>query len=164
MAMIAVMLTGCAPTPTPTPTPTAPFASEEEAFAAAEETYRAYTDATNRTDLDDPKTFAPVYDWLVGEALTAAIENYGEFHAAKITRTGASTFDTFDPTKYSPTRITVRLCLDVSNVELFDATGASAVPVDRPPRRPIEVEFVPAGTPTTLAISSTIPTSEHPCD
>ncbi len=44
------------------------FASEEEAFAAAEETYRAYVDALNQVDLSDPETFEAVYAWTTGDA------------------------------------------------------------------------------------------------
>ncbi|HOQ22628.1 MAG TPA: hypothetical protein PLN62_09415, partial [Microbacterium sp.] len=60
-ALLALALvTGCAPEPAPTPTPTG-FASDDEAFAAAEATYRAYVDALNAVDLSDPATFEPVY-------------------------------------------------------------------------------------------------------
>ena len=68
-ALLALALvTGCAPEPAPTPTPTG-FASDDEAFAAAEATYRAYVDALNAVDLSDPATFEPVYANLSGQAL-----------------------------------------------------------------------------------------------
>ena len=44
------------------------FATEEEAFAAAEETYREYVDALNQVDLSDPETFEAVYAWTTGDA------------------------------------------------------------------------------------------------
>lgn len=66
-AVLAVVLvSGCTPTPEPTPTPTG-FANEEEAFRAAEETYRAYVDALNEVDLADPATFEPLFVWTTGE-------------------------------------------------------------------------------------------------
>ncbi len=66
---LAVTLGATACQPEPTPTPTGPaFASEDEAFAAAEETYRAYVDALNQVDLSDPETFEAVYAWTTGEA------------------------------------------------------------------------------------------------
>ena len=53
LAAFAVVgaLVGCAPSSEPTPTPTG-FASEAEAFEAAEATYRAYVDATNAQRMD----------------------------------------------------------------------------------------------------------------
>ncbi|MBF0817732.1 hypothetical protein E4U02_15100 [Microbacterium paludicola] len=58
VALLVVGLTGCtgapARDPSDSPSPAATrFASEEEAFAAAEETYRAYIDATNAENAGD---------------------------------------------------------------------------------------------------------------
>ncbi len=64
---IATTVSACTPEPAPTPTPTG-FASEDEAFRAAEETYRAYVDALNAVDLADPATFEPVFAWTTGDA------------------------------------------------------------------------------------------------
>ena len=62
LALALGMTTACQPEPAPSPS--APvFANEEEAFAAAEETYRAYVDALNQVDLSDPETFEAVYAW-----------------------------------------------------------------------------------------------------
>lgn len=164
LVAVSVALAGCSPAPSPTPTPTAAFASEEEAFAAAEETFQEYTDATNGTDLSDPSSFTAVFDWLTDDALSAARENYSQFHAARITRTGRSTFDTFTPSEYSADLVTAHACLDVSMVALTYPDGASAVPPDRPPRQAIEVHFVSATTDTALAIASTSPTEAIQCE
>ncbi len=67
LVLAAVTLSACAPTPTPSPTPTAAFASEEEAFAAAEEVYRAYIAASNDVDFQDPSTFEPLADYTTGD-------------------------------------------------------------------------------------------------
>ncbi len=67
LVLAAAVTTGCAPTPEPTE-PTPLFTSEDEAFAAAEETYRAYVDALNQVDLSDPATFEDVYAWTTGDA------------------------------------------------------------------------------------------------
>ncbi len=67
LAMVVPLATGCQPDPAPSPTGPA-FATEEEAFAAAEETYRAYVDALNQVDLSDPETFEAVYAWTTGDA------------------------------------------------------------------------------------------------
>lgn len=163
LLLTAALGSGCAPSPEPTPTPTPAFASEEEAFAAAEETYRAYASATNATDLGDPRTFEPVYGWLRAEAERSARKNYSELHANEITRSGTSTFDSFEPISFENESVTAALCLDVSAVELFDATGQSIVPSDRPPRQAIEVTFVPADTTSHLAITSMVSTADIQC-
>src|SRR5688572_13777832 len=72
LALVIGLATGCQPQPEPSPSGPV-FATEEEAFAAAEETYRAYVDALNARRADptaqpDPTTF------LTGDALEAEIE------------------------------------------------------------------------------------------
>ena len=66
LACVLITTTGCFAQPDPEPTPL--FSSEEEAFAAAEATYRAYVDALNQVDLSDPETFEEVYAWTTGDA------------------------------------------------------------------------------------------------
>lgn len=163
LALAVIVLSGCSPEPQPTPTPPPAFASEEEAFAAAEEVYRAYTEATNATDLADPKTFEAVYERLVDEAESSARENFAEFYANGLQRSGTSSFDTFTPVSFRDEIVTVRLCLDVSGVDLVDAAGVSVVPADRPPRQPIEVEFVQADASADLLIASMISTENITC-
>lgn len=163
MVFTITALAGCSATPTPTPTTTPAFASEEEAFAAAEETFTRYAAATNATDLSDPDSFEAVFDWLVADALAAARENYSQFYALEITRSGTSEFDSFTIAQYAPAILTAHLCLDVTKVELINSDGSSAVPEDREPRQAIEVELVPARTATGLAISSTLPTEDIQC-
>jgi hypothetical protein len=164
LTSILLLLAGCTPEPTLSPTPTPAFASEEEAFAAAEETFEKYTDATNGTDLTNPSSFTPVFDWLAGNALSAARENYSQYYAEGITRSGSSTFDTFTPFEYSDEVVKAFVCLDIAEVKLSNADGTSAVPSDRPPRQSIEVSFVSAETPTKFAISSTTPTESIQCE
>jgi hypothetical protein len=163
LALTSALVVGCSPAPEPTPTPTAAFATEEEAFAAAEETYRAYVEAANSTDLAVPSTFEPVFVWLQADAATAARENYSELHAKGLTRKGLSTFDTFTPESFVGKTVIARLCLDVSEVEIMDPAGVSVVPDDRPPRQPLEAEFTAAPTETGLAIVSMIPAEGFKC-
>lgn len=157
LALLAVLIgatVGCGSKRPPSPTPTPLFASEEEAFAAAEETYSAYADATNATDLMDPATFEPVFAWLVESANESARKTYSGLHAEGLTRSGVTTFDSFTPRDFDGERIRADLCIDVSQVTVVDSSGASVVPIDRPVRQPVEVIFVEAKTSTNLAISS----------
>lgn len=168
-ALVATLLSlaACAHTAHTTPSPTATplFANKEDAFAAAEATYRAYTDASNATILTDATTFDAVFAWLRADALDSARKNFSEYYASGVTRTGASSFDHFTPGSYdAETRtVVVHLCIDVSSVDVLDAEGHSVVPADRPPRRAVEVTMISADTATRLAISSAIPTDMLTC-
>lgn len=150
------MLSACTPEakPAPKPTKTATFATDEEAFAAAEETYRAYVEAVNASDLDDSKTFEPVYDLLTGTALKVEREGITKYQAADVTRTGNSAFDRFTPVETSGGTVTANLCIDVSAVHLAHPDGSSALPPDRLTRDGREVTFVSGDSPTGLVIAA----------
>ncbi len=79
-ALAAALLSGCTGEPAPVVS-TPSFATEDEAFAAAEQTYRNYVDALNQVDLSDPATFEPVYAWTTGDANARARETFSQMHA-----------------------------------------------------------------------------------
>ncbi|MEJ1087238.1 hypothetical protein WDU99_02780 [Microbacterium sp. Mu-80] len=158
------MLAGCSPAePEPTPSKTALFASEAEAFAAAEETYRAYLADLNATDLSDDDSFRPVYDWLTDTALSAERESLSYYYAEHLTRTGETSFDTFSPLSHSEAKTVANICLDVSDVDLLDSDGRSVLPEDRPNRRALKVTFTPGDTSTRLAIASNHAPEDFSC-
>ncbi|MFK3678818.1 hypothetical protein ACI2IP_13885 [Microbacterium sp. NPDC090218] len=150
-----MLLAGCSPEPEPTPTPTPAFASEEEAFAAAEETYRAYAEALNQVDFALPATFEPVYALLSGAAADSTKKAFSEFHAKRIRTAGVTTYDTV--TRVSADLvggvIHVNVCTDVSEVVVVDASGASIVSEERPPRQSMMVTFKVRGGDDELTIS-----------
>lgn len=155
-ALMTATLTGCGPAaPTPTPTPTG-FASEEEAFAAAEATYRAYVDALNQVDLSDPTTFEEVYRWTTGDANAAERESLSSMHADGWVVSGESDVTAFYPEAWgSDGAVKAIACVEVSEVSLVDKTGTSVVPSDRPPSYALELVFVTAGnSPTGLVIDN----------
>ncbi|WP_349310537.1 hypothetical protein [Microbacterium sp. MM2322] len=134
---LAAVLSACtpaaAPTPTPTPTPTG-FASKEEAFAAAEATYRAYVDALNEVDLSDPATFEPVYALMSGDAVNKERKTLSEYHAERLTVRGESKISRLEPIEWSPdaNRAQLASCVDVSKVDVLDSSGRSIVDDERP--------------------------------
>jgi hypothetical protein len=132
--VLSVALAGCTTPEPPEPTPAPLFASEEEAFAAAEKTYRAYVDALNQVDLSDPATFEPVYALTTGDANASDRKSLSEFHADNVTVTGASEVKLLEPIQYSDKSGEVELaaCVDVSTVDLLDADGRSMVDPNRP--------------------------------
>ncbi len=158
------MLSACSPEPEPTPTKTALFASEEEAFAAAEETYRAYVTALNSVDPQDPETFEAVYGWTTGDANASAKETFTELHAERVTLTGETTIESMTLVSASPARgdVTIHLCANVSETDILDAAGQSLVPDGRAPIQSVQVNFITAVTTTGLKISGAIG-SDSPC-
>ena len=143
LAVGSVVLSGCSPAPEPTPTPTAVFASEEEAYAAAEETYRAYIDAFNAVDLSDPSTFESVLSFTTGDYQSDERKSLSEMHAQGHVRGGAIQVLSFlgeDASDQSEIR--ARACTDISSTTFTDENGTSLVPPDRPDRIALSLTFV----------------------
>lgn len=126
-------LTACAPTPVPTATPTAAFASEEEAYAAAEEVYRAYNDAGNARRAGaadaDPQRF------LAGTALEADIDTQNMLLSRGLSAVGEASIDSIrgNSIELSTSVVSVAMivCTDVSAVSLLDDSGANVTPSER---------------------------------
>lgn len=135
LAMSVIALTGClGPTPEPTPRPTGVFSSEEEAFAAAEETYRAYIDAANAVDLAEPATFDPMFALTTGELSADARKTFSQMHADGWVVAGRTEIALSEPLDVTPDFAVVELaiCQDVSDVTVVDSAGNSVVAPDRP--------------------------------
>lgn len=151
-ALVAVLaagaLSGCVGQPAPVET-TPGFATEEEAFAAAEQTYRNYVDALNQVDLSDPKTFEPVYMWTTGEVNAQERKSLSEMHADGWSLSGTTSivdFKGISGPSWPTDRLTARVCTDVSTVQVLDASGASTMSPTRPTGYTIEVTFTVSPT------------------
>nr|BFF11171.1 hypothetical protein GCM10025699_24740 [Microbacterium flavescens] len=152
---LAGILAGCAPASEPAPTPTSAFTDEAEAFAAAEETYRAYVDALNAVDLSDPETFEDVYAWTTGDANAGARESFSEMHADQLTVDGTTKVNAIAPSptqEGNPEHIELDVCLDVSDVTLVNREGTSVVAEDRRDIQTmrVTVQLASEGSPTSL--------------
>lgn len=142
IALAVTTMSACAPEPQPSPTPTPAFASEEEAFAAAEEVYRAYIDAFNAVDLQDPKTFEPPAEFTAGEYQSSERETLSEMHANGYHRSGAIKVLWFKPLAVTDGgTVEARTCDDVSGTTFTDASGQSLVPSDRPAVYALDLRF-----------------------
>lgn len=158
IATLVIALTaGCAPDPGPTPSPTG-FASEEQAFAAAEKTYRAYVDALNQVNLSDPQTFEAVYQWTTGELNASDRKGLSEYHASGSAVSGSSVIVSLAFISVSENFDTVQLasCLDVSSVDVRDAAGNSLVDGNRADVQSLEVTAEKSPTSRTGLVISTI--------
>lgn len=152
------MLSACSPesTPTPKPTKTAAFATDEEAFAAAEETYRAFVNAQNGIDLADETTFEPVYRLTVDDAYIAVRESLTQLQAENVTMTGESEIASIDPLEadLSAGTVSMHICVDVSATDLVDANGVSVVPATRADMQSLLVDFAVQDT-SVIKVSRT---------
>lgn len=159
--MIVALLTACTPEPQPAPTPTPTstgFASEADAFAAAEETYRAYVDALNQVDLSDPATFEAVYAWTTGDLNASDKKNFTQWSAEGYEITGEAAVSRVAPVAFVSGRVgevALEACYDIHEVDVLDRSGASIVSAERPAIQALRILMVEsAATPTALTIST----------
>jgi len=149
-----ILLVGCTPEPEPTPSPTG-FASEAEAFAAAEETYRAYVDAGNQVDLTDPSTFEALFAWSTGELNELDRRAYSEYHAEQATMSGDATIIRAEPQMRNEGGVVnLNVCLDVSEVFFFNADGSPRTNPDRAPLQALSVDLVEDSSPTGFLVEA----------
>lgn len=137
--------TACSPEPaaTPSPTPTG-FATEEEAFAAAEETYRAYNAAANLQM--NGRHSEDSYEYLTGSALDQERASAEEFETSGIQLTGEATVKAFAGISTSlgvtPQQAEADVCIDVSGTRLLNSAGQDVTPAGRPTTSTLRVTFV----------------------
>lgn len=142
LAMVAALATGCQPEPQPAPSNRI-FATEEEAFAAAEETYRAYVDALNQRRADpssmpDPQTF------LTGHALEVDIDTQQQLAQSGLALGGSTLVTRVNHISVDLTTGSVRLdvCLDSSDTQVLGADGQDLTPLERQPVSLLQVDLV----------------------
>lgn len=139
-----VVLAGCVGppvvTPVPTPTATPVFASDEEALAAAEDSYRAYLAAVDLSlATKDGSGLSRV---ATGNALAEALESVQGFIEKGETLVGQSSFRSM--TLISQTldgRVDTYACLDISKTDVIDGMGKTIVPPDRANVYPMQLSF-----------------------
>ena len=164
-AVVVGTLVGCGtgPAPEPVPTPTAAFASEEEAFAAAEEVYRAYNEALNARQSDqaagDPQRF------LTSAALETYIDGENTLDSFGLRIAGDASVTSFTgrsaELSSDSARLTALVCIDVSEVTVFDAANIDVTPVERGDMIAQSLTFV--GTSQSLLISDESPAETTTC-
>jgi len=154
-------LLGCAPAPVPTPTPA--FASEEEAFAAAEEVYRAYNDAGNARRGGEAN--ADPQQFLTGAALEGDIDTQNMLQSHSLFPVGAAAIDSIrgeaSDLAANVATITMVVCLDVSAVSLLNDAGVDVTPSERGDM--VAQEVILMGDTRSLLISDASPMDDYPC-
>lgn len=144
LALGLSVLSACAPAPSPSPTPSPAFTSEEDAFAAAEATYREFIRRQNLLDTSDPRTFEPLYELSSGEFEESDRKAYSAMHADAIKVEGETKLVSFVGTGATApyNSVTAVVCLDVSDVEVTDSEGVSKVTADRPDVYGLTITFI----------------------
>lgn len=145
-------LSACTPPPAPSPTPTG-FASAEEAFAAAEATYRAYSDALNSRRVD-PRSVPDPDSFLTGEALQDSLRGTSRLREAGLRLSGASRVVRVIPHDVSDSYIRITACIDSSETRVIDSDGLDVTPVDRAPLNALTIDVVADRTKRLIARST----------
>ncbi|WP_296196834.1 hypothetical protein [uncultured Microbacterium sp.] len=137
----ATLMSGCfggAPLPTPSPTPTG-FASDEEAYAAAEKTFDDYVRAENLRREGrvgpDPMSF------LSGAAADDYTAAQADAEAKGLTPVGSGKVTAFEGMSTAGGSLVARACYDQSRVRAVDASGADVTSAERPDQVALELEF-----------------------
>jgi hypothetical protein len=157
-------LAGCTtPEPTdPTPTRTSAFASEEEAFAAAEATYRAYVDASNARRVDPTAQPDPL-EFLIGSALESDIDAATLQRQNGLSINGPTVVVDTRGHDYDPGngRVSISVCIDVAQARVVDQHGADVTPAERGDRASLDVRLVTSGD--DLLIEDSSLAADQPC-
>jgi hypothetical protein len=149
--VMALVLSGCvgAPAGTESPSPsesTSPvFASDEEALAAAGAAYARYlktVDLLTQGGGEDPERLNGVVTEKYAVELLDSLQRLRD--SGRHT-TGNTHYDGMRLLERNESegsaQVSVLLCLDVSDVRVFDANGADVTPAERPVRSPIQAQF-----------------------
>lgn len=155
-------LVGCTPRSAPTPTPTAVFATEKEAFAAAEDAYMAYNEAVNARRQGD--TAADPQKYLTGAALESGLgaDRYLAERGLHVVGSGRVISFEGDSTgkRKDTASIDANACLDVSETRVLDDYGTEVTPSDRPIRLLLALTFVSSADTYLISNSSLIEGAE----
>lgn len=134
IAALALLLTACAPASkavAPEPTAVAaPFASEEEALAAAVEAYARFVEVSDAIGHDGGRNAERLKAVSTGETLNAATDGFTEWVDGDWRQIGTRSFHTatLQQTSIGPTdAVVIYLCEDISSVDVIDGSGQTVV-------------------------------------
>ena len=151
VALAAGCLVGCTPGPEPTPTPTSAFASEEEAFAAAEEVYRVYLEESDSADGDAEQ-------YLAGPALEEYLDGVDYLRSNDLHLAGETVVAEFDGVsadiESDIATIETRACIDISASHVLNAQDENVTPADRGDHWTLTLTF--KGDTESLILSSSV--------
>ena len=155
LALALGMTTACQPEPAPSPSGPV-FANEEEAFAAAEETYRAYVDALNQRRAD-PRSSPEPQSFLIGQALDVDIETRQQLDQAGLSLEGSTEVAAVSLVKAQTEDGLVQLevCLDSTGTRVISEAGDDVTPADREAISLLTVDLLSATSGLMIEYSTT---------
>jgi hypothetical protein len=143
--IVGVAVAGCTtPAPKPSPTPTAIFSSEEEALAAATDTFAEYLAAYDSALAAGGDDLSAVRGY-VSDSYFAELSVPDTLSANGWHTDGTSSFETKGVESFENSRvrtdIVIQVCRDVSDVRFRDQAGTDVTPAERPEIVPLLVAF-----------------------
>jgi hypothetical protein len=143
-----LLLAGCGggdpiPTLPPTPTATPLFASEEEALAAAEEAYAAYSAMSDKISSEggvDPERIRP---FVTEERFQDELRGFETLRESNLRTEGTATLEVLQIQRYDEAsgdaEVVFYACWDASASRVLNAVGEDVTPPDREDRLVLEV-------------------------
>ncbi|WP_306894706.1 hypothetical protein [Agromyces albus] len=149
---IALALSGCTGAPGPTPTPSAStdtaepiFASDEEALAAAEASYVRYLEVVDKLTQDGGSDPDRVRDVATPAYAVELLDSLQRLRESGNHTVGATRYEDMRLIERGESdgsaKVSVYLCLDVSDIRVVNAGGSDVTPADRAARAPIQAQF-----------------------
>jgi hypothetical protein len=143
-----LLLSGCGggdpiPTLPPTPTATPIFASEEEALAAAEEAYAAYSEMSDLISSEggvDPERIRP---FVTAERFDDELRGFSTLRESNLHIQGEATLEVLELQRYDEVggevEVVFYACWDASASRVINSAGEDVTPSDRDDRLVLEV-------------------------
>lgn len=134
-----------APTPTVEPEQTAEQKNVQDATAALTE----FTDAANAAEQAGYADWSPLSEYLSGDFRPAIIQDFADYSAAGVRRTGDIVLVSSEVAEYLPgveggggEAVVLAACLDVSQTDVVDASGTSILSSEGPDRYVVSYRMV----------------------
>ncbi len=144
---------GCTAPPEPEPTRTPLFATDEDAYAAAEEVYREYMEALDARSAGLPSP--EPQDFLIGSAVEADIDGERFFDEQGLHLLGSMSIASFSGTSAhrggADASVSAFVCLNAANVRVIDADGVDVTPAERGDLVAQSVDFIQVGASLKIA-------------
>jgi hypothetical protein len=129
------------------PTTTLPFANDEEALAAAQETYEEFMAIANVVIVEGGAYPERIDDIATAAVATVEKEGFADFAARNLSISGSSIVRSATLQSYTPQAqdgqaiVKAYFCIDISAVDVVDKTGTPVANTTRPDTTPFEITF-----------------------
>jgi predicted small lipoprotein YifL len=156
-------LSGCGtsdplPTLPPTPSSTPVFASEEEALAAAEEAYAAYSEASDLIASEGGSNPERITSHVTKDRLADELRGFKTLSDAGLRIEGSASFDVLGLQRYEEisgeAEVAFYICWDTTAARVISATGEDVTPPDRPDRLVLEIVMTTVNGDLPLVLES----------